>query len=170
MPHFSRLTSLKGTARRATTPDPLIPHASLLIMGNHKGCPYTLPPPTGQPQGLPLRPSFLTPTTSLLTPTTSLLTPHSYDLTPHSYDLTPHSSLLRPHSSLLTPTTSPLTPHSSLLTPHSSSLPPRSRKVSNPPATPHTAIRAMPSSDCASGICPKASQPPRMPRPICKYI
>ena len=87
--------------------------------------------------------------------------------------LTPHFSqghgtpchYAPPHSSLLTPTTSPLTPHSSLLRP-----PPRSRKVSNPPATPHTAIRAMPSSDCASGICPKASQPPRMPRPICKYI
>ena len=44
LPHFSRLTSLKGTARRATTPNPLIPHASLLIMGNHKGCPYDLTP------------------------------------------------------------------------------------------------------------------------------
>ena len=93
----------------------LYPHSS---QGHGTPCPYTLPPPTGQPQGLPLR-------------------------------LIPHPSLLRPHSSLL-------------------SL--RSRKVSNPPATPHKAIRAMPSSDCASGICPKASQPPRMPRPICKYI
>ena len=27
LPHFSRLTSLKGTARRATTPNPLIPHS-----------------------------------------------------------------------------------------------------------------------------------------------
>ena len=54
-PHFSALTSLKGTARRATTPDPLIPHASLLIMGNHKGCPYA-------------------PHSSLLTPHSSLLT------------------------------------------------------------------------------------------------
>ena len=44
LPHFSRLTSHKGTARRATTPDPLIPHPSLLIMGNHKGCPYGLTP------------------------------------------------------------------------------------------------------------------------------
>ena len=113
---------------------------------------------------VPLRPS------SLLTPTTSLLRPHSSLLPPPSSLLTPPSSLLTPHSSLLTPHSSLLTPHSSLLTPHSSPLPPRSRKVSNPPATPHTAIRAMPSSDCASGICPKASQPPRMPRPICKYI
>ena len=50
-------------------------------------------PPTGQPQGLPLRPS----------PLTRHGTPCPYDLTPHSYDLTPHSSLLRPHSYDLTP-------------------------------------------------------------------
>ena len=54
-PHSSSLTSRKGTARRATTPDPLTPH-----------------------------PSLLTPTTSLLTPHSSLLTPHSSLLTPHS--------------------------------------------------------------------------------------
>ena len=48
LPHSSRLTSHKGTARRATTPDPLTPttsflrpHSSLLPQGNHKGCPYT---------------------------------------------------------------------------------------------------------------------------------
>ena len=58
LPDFSRLTSLKGTARRATTPDPLIPHASRLT-SHH-----------GQPQGLPLR-------SSLLRPHSSLLTPHS---------------------------------------------------------------------------------------------
>ena len=60
-PHFSQ-----GTARRATTTDPLIPHASLLIMGNHKGCPYDL-----------------TPHSSPLTPHPSLLTPHPSPLTPH---------------------------------------------------------------------------------------
>ena len=65
LPHFSTLTSHKGTARRATTPNPLIPHASLLITGNHKGCPYDL-----------------TPHSYGLTPHSSLLTPHSYDLTP----------------------------------------------------------------------------------------
>ena len=82
--HFSTLTSRKGTARRATTTDPLIPHPSLLIMGNHKGCPYTLPPHS----------SLLRPHSSLLTPPSSLLTPHSSLLTPHSSLLTPHSSLL----------------------------------------------------------------------------
>ena len=57
--YFAPCTSWRtGTARRAPTTSP-----------------------TGQPQGLPLR-------------------PHSYDLTPHSSLLTPHSSLLRPHSSL----------------------------------------------------------------------
>ena len=77
LPHSSTLTSHKGTARRATTTDPLIPHPSLLIMGNHKGC--------------PLRPHSydLTPPSSFLPPPSSLLTPHS--------------SLLRPHSSLLIP-------------------------------------------------------------------
>ena len=94
-PHFSQ-----GTARRATTPNPLIPHPSLRIMGNHKGCPYDLLPHSYD------------------------LTPHSYDLIPHSYDLIPHSSLLTPHSSLLTPHPSLLTPHSSLLRPHSSLLNP----------------------------------------------
>ena len=154
LPHFSRLTALKGTARRATTTDPLIPHPSLLIMGNHKGCPY---------KGTARR----APTPSFLTPTPSLLRPHSYALTPHSSLLTPLASLhpsfracpgiclavaactlppaphgarararhavpLRPHPQGnhkgcphdLTPTTSLLTPHSSLLTPHSSLLPP----------------------------------------------
>ena len=82
LPHSSTLTSLKGTARRATTPAPLVPHASLLITGNHKGCPYTLIP----------HPSLLTPHPSPLTPHSSPLTPHPSPLTPHSYDLTPHSS------------------------------------------------------------------------------
>ena len=84
-PHSSSLTSRKGTARRATTPDPspLTPHSSLL-----------------------------TPHSSLLTPHSSLLRPHSSLLTPHSSLLTPHSSLLTPHSSLLTPHSSLLTPHS----------------------------------------------------------
>ena len=58
LPHFSRLTSLKGTARRATTPDTLIPHASLLT------------PPSTSPL-------------LLLTPHSYDLTPHPYDLTPH---------------------------------------------------------------------------------------
>ena len=97
--HSSTLTSFMGTARRATTPSPLIPHASLLITGNHKGCPYALTPHS----------SLLTPHPSPLTPTPSPLTPHSYGLTPHSSLLTPHSSLLTPHSSLLRPHSSPLT-------------------------------------------------------------
>ena len=75
LPHFSRLTAHKGTARRAPTTSP--PHSSPLT-AHH-----------GQPQGLPLRPS--------------LLRPHSYGLTPHSSLLTPHSSLLTPHPSPLTP-------------------------------------------------------------------
>ena len=103
----------------------LTPHFS---QGHGTPCHYASPPHSspltshqGQPQGLPLRPSRLTPHTGTarraptahpLTPTTSLLTPHSSLLTPPSSLLTPHSSLLRPHSSLLTPTTSLLTPHS----------------------------------------------------------
>ena len=80
--------SSQGTARRATTPSPLIPH------------PYDLTPHSSL-----LRPhsSLLRPPSSLLIPHSSLLTPHSSLLTPHSSLLTPHSSLLRPHSSLLTP-------------------------------------------------------------------
>ena len=100
LPHFSTLTAHMGTARRALTPNPLIPHASLLIMGNHKGCPYT---PHSH--------------SSLLTPHSSFLIPHSSLLIPHSSFLIPHSSLLAPHSSLLTPTPSLLTPTTSLLTP-----------------------------------------------------
>ena len=65
LPHFSRLTSLKGTARRATTPNPsfLTPHFS----------PWA---------------------TTRVAPTPSLLRPHSYDLTPHSSPLTPHDTRL----------------------------------------------------------------------------
>ena len=98
---FGCLTAHKGTARRATTPSPLIPHTSLRIMGNHKGCPYDLLPQSYD----------LTPTTSLLTPHPSLLTPHPSLLTPHSSLLTPHPSLLTPHSSLLQPHSSPLSFH-----------------------------------------------------------
>ena len=83
LPHFSTLTSLKA---RHAVPLQLTP--SLLIMGNHKGCPYTLTP----------HPSLLTPHSSPLTPHSSLLTPTTSLLRPHSYDLTPHSSLLRPPS------------------------------------------------------------------------
>ena len=101
LPHSSRLTSLKGTARRAPTTSILIPHSSLLT-------PHS---------------SLLTPHSSLLTPHSSLLTPHPSLLTPHSSPLTPHSSFLTPHPSLLTPHPSPLTPHSSLLTPHPSHIP-----------------------------------------------
>ena len=74
LPHFSRLTSRKGTARRATTPSPLIPH-----------------------------PSLLTPHSSLLTPHSSFLIPHSSLLTPHSSLLTPTTSILTPTTSILTP-------------------------------------------------------------------
>ena len=120
LPHFSRLTSHKGTARRATTP-----HSSRLT-SHH-----------GQPQGLPLRPHSysLTPHPSPLTPHPSPLTPHSSPLTPHSSLLTPHPSPLTPHSSLLTPHPSLLTPHSSLLTPHPSLLTPHSS-----PLTPHSSL------------------------------
>ena len=111
LPHSSRLTSRKGTARRATTQHP---HASPLAMGNHKGCPTA--------SFLTPTPSPLPPHSSLLRPHSSLLTPHSYDLTPTSSLLRPHSSLLPPHSSLLTPTTSLLPPHPSLLRPHPSLL------------------------------------------------
>ena len=73
LPHSSSLTSRKGTARRATTPDTpsfLTPHFSSWAT------------------------TRVAPTTSPLTPTTSLLRPHSSSLlTPHSYDLTPHPSL-----------------------------------------------------------------------------
>ena len=121
LPHFSTLTAHMGTARRAPTPAPLIPHASLLIMGNHKGCTYGLTPHSSP---LTPHPSLLIPHSSFLTPHSSPLTSHHgqpqglpYDLIPHSYALTPHSYALIPHSSLLRP-------HSSLLTPHSSLLPP----------------------------------------------
>ena len=79
LPHSSRLTSHKGTARRAATPDPL--HSSPLT-------------PTTSP---------LTPHSYDLTPHPSLLTPHPSLLTPPSSPLTPHPSLLRPHPSPLTP-------------------------------------------------------------------
>ena len=89
LPHSSRLTSHKGTARRATTAPP---HSSPLT--SHQG----------QPQGLPLRPSRLTPHTG-----TARRAPTAHPLTPTTSILTPQSSLLPPHSS-------PLTPHPSFLT------------------------------------------------------
>ena len=98
LPHSSSLTSRKGTARRATTPDTpsfLTPHFSSWAT------------------------TRVAPTTSLLRPHASLLTPHPSPLTPHPSLLTPHSSLLPPPSSLLL-----LTPHSSLLRPHPSPLNP----------------------------------------------
>ena len=58
LPHSSTLTSLKGTARRATTASPLPPHPSLL------------PPHSSL---LTPHPSLLRPHSSLLTPTTSPL-------------------------------------------------------------------------------------------------
>ena len=68
---------------------------SLLAQGNHKGCPYALPPhsydltpPSSQEHGTPCH-YDLTPQSSILTPTTSPLTPHPYDLTPHPSLLTP---------------------------------------------------------------------------------
>ena len=72
--------SLLTRARHAVPlrPHPLIPHPSLLIMGNHKGCPYA-PHSYG-----------LIPHSYGLTPHPSLLTPHPSPLTPHSYGLTPH--------------------------------------------------------------------------------
>ena len=130
-PHFSRLTPHK--ARHAVplhqTPSFLTPHASLLIMGNHKGCPYGL------------------------TPHPSLLTPHSSPLTPHPSLLTPHSSLLTPHSSPLTPHPSPLTPHSSLLTPHPSLLR-RRRRSCRAKLLPRPAQLGVGTETCQqSGLC-----------------
>ena len=155
LPHFSHLTSRKGTARRATTAfkdsgsiqtssfraqsrNPCFPALQhrCCDYAQHDGvCRAPLPPsPTPFPvfpHSYDLTPSLLRP--HPLTPTTS--PPHSYDLTPspltphpltpHPSPLTPHSSLLTPHSSLLTPHSSLLTPHSSLLTPHSSLLTPQ---------------------------------------------
>ena len=135
LPHSSRITSHKGTARRATTTDP-----SFLIPPRHSGskrrtqtssfraqsrnpcfpalqlgcCDYA------QHDGMcraPLPPS----------PTPFPVFPHPSPLRPHPSLLTPHSSLLTPHPSLLTPHSSLLTPHSSLLTPHSSLLIPLSQ-------------------------------------------
>ena len=84
LPHSSRLTSRKGTARRATTPDPSF-----------------------------LTPHFSSWATTRVAPTTSPLTPHPSPLTPHPSPLTPHPSPLTPHSSPLTPHSSPLRPHPS---------------------------------------------------------
>ena len=130
LPHFSRLTSRKGTARRATTAfkdsgsiqtssfraqsrNPCFPALQhrCCDYAQHDGmCRAPLPP---SPTPFPVFPHSYDLTSSLLTPHSSpLLT-----LTPHSSLLTPHSSLLTP--SLLTPHSSPLPPHSSLLTPHS---------------------------------------------------
>ena len=116
-----RLPSLLARARHAV-PLRLIPHASLLIMGNHKGCPYGLTPTA----------SLLRPHPSPLTPHSSPLTPHSSPLTPHSSLLTPHPSPLTPHPSLLTPNSSPLTPHPSPLTPHPSPLTPHPSPLTQP--------------------------------------
>ena len=117
LPHFSRLTSRKGTARRATTPfkdsgrtqtssfraqsrNPCFPALQ------HRCCDYA------QHDGMCRAPLPPSPTPFPVFPPSSPLPPHSSPLTPPSSLLTPHSSLLTPHSSLLTPTTSLLTPHS----------------------------------------------------------
>ena len=55
LPHSSALTSLKARHAVPLHLAPLIPHASLLIKGNHKGCPYGLTP----------HPSLLTPHSAL---------------------------------------------------------------------------------------------------------
>ena len=81
LPHSSRLTAHKGTARRAPTPNP-----------------SPLTPHHGQPQGLPLHPHSYT-----LTPTPSLLTPHSSPLTPTPSLLTPHPSPAAPAESRCVP-------------------------------------------------------------------
>ena len=94
-----RLTSLKGTARRATTPfkdSGSIQTSSFRAQSRnpcfpalqHRCCDYA------QHDGVcraPLPPS-----------------PTPFPVFPHSYDLTPHSSLLTPHSYDLTPHPSPL--------------------------------------------------------------
>ena len=162
LPHFSTLTSHKGTARRATTAfkdsgsiqtssfraqsrNPCFPALQhrCCDYAQHDGmCRAPLPPsPTPFPvfpHSYDLTPSPLTPHPSLLTPHPSFLTPHSSLLTPHSSPLTPHPSPLPPHPSLLTPHSSLLTPHSSLLTPHSSLLTPHSSPLT-PTASPKPA-------------------------------
>ena len=71
----------------------LISHASLLSRARHavplRLIPSFLTAHHGQPQGLPLRPSFLRPQSSPLTPHSSLLTPQSSPLTPTTSILTP---------------------------------------------------------------------------------
>ena len=97
LPHSSTLTSLKGTARRATThfkDSGSIQTSSFRAQSRnpcfpalqHRCCDYA------QHDGVcraPLPPS----------PTPFPVFPHSYDLTPHSSLLTPTTSLLRPHPS-----------------------------------------------------------------------
>ena len=118
LPHSSTLTSLKGTARRATTPfkdSGSIQTSSFRAQSRnpcspalqHRCCDYA------QHDGVcraPLPPS----------PTPFPVFPHPSFLTPHFSPLISHPSLLRPHSSLLTPHSSLLRPHSSPLTPHPS--------------------------------------------------
>ena len=162
----------------------LISHASLLIMGNHKGCPYDLTPhaspPTPHaspptPHASPPTPhaSPPTPHASPPTPHSSPLTPHSSPLTPHSSLLTPHSSLLTPHPSPLTPHPSPLTPHPSLLTPHSSLLTPHSSPLTPHPSplTPHPSPltpHSSPLTPHPSPLTPHSS--PLTPRPIAALL
>ena len=129
-PHFSRLTSRKGTARRATTAfkdsgstqtssfraqsrNPCLPALQLgcCDYAQHDGmCRAPLPP----------------------LPTPFPVFPHSYDLIPHPSPLNPHPSPLTPHPP------SPLTPHSSLLTPTTSLLTP------HPSQEPAAALRYRP--------------------------
>ena len=104
LPHSSTLTSLQGTARRATTAfkdSGRTPTSSFRAQSRNPCspaiqlgcCDYA------QHDGVcraPLPPS----------PTPFPVFPHSSLLRPHSYDLTPHSSLLRPHPSPLTPQSS----------------------------------------------------------------
>ena len=169
LPHFSHLTSRKGTARRATTAfkdsgstqtssfraqsrNPCLPALQLgcCDYAQHDGmCRAPLPPsPTPFPvfphsYALPPHPSPLPhPLPSPLTPHPSPLTPHPSPLTPHSSLLPPHPSLLPPHPSLLPPPSSLLPPPSSLLTPHSSLLTPPSSLLPPPssPLTPHPSL------------------------------
>ena len=143
LPHSSRLTSLKGTARRATTTDPLTPHFSSWAT--------TRVAPTPSPlakarHAVPLRPLPLAKARHAvpLRPLASQRhgTPCPYALSPHKGTArrtpTPsplakarHAVPLRPHPSQRhgTPCPYDLTPHSYDLTPHPSLLrPPQSAR------------------------------------------
>ena len=135
--------SLLARARHAV-PLHQTPHSSLLIMGNHKGCPYTVTPHPSKTAAVPklrhsahsrgihvpLHSNIDAATTRSMTAcvghrcplhplhSPSFLTPMPLPKGNHKgcpYDLSPHSSLLCPHPRA----TTRVAPTTSALTPHS---------------------------------------------------